>query len=363
VGFLLPAIASVPTGGVKVVFEYANQLAARGWTVHIAFPHLLAPDQLSRARASRGQRLRTRWSFLRRRLLRRHRPGWFRLDPRVGLHFTPSAEPGALPPAAAWVATAWRTAPWVALTAGARLYLVQSLETWDGPEEEVRATWRLPLRKVVIARYLEEYARGLGERSDYVPNGLDFEALGIDVPLGERSAPRVLMLFHDGAWKGSADGLAALEIARQTVPALQATLFGVPRRPAWLPAWIGYERRPTPQRLRALYNQAAVFLSPSRVEGWPLPPAEALACGCALVCTDIGGHREYADDGATALLAPPGDPAALGARLVRALRDPTLRLSLARAGNARIRGFTWARATDALEGVLRDALLAQPAKR
>jgi len=357
VGFLLPPGAAVPTGGVKVVFEYANALVTRGWTVRIAMPHLLDEDRLALARSSAWRRLRRQVAYHKRRLLGWHLPGgWFRLDPRIEVHLTPTAEPDLLPPADAWVATLWRTAPWVARTGGARLYLIQHLETWDGPEEAVRATWLLPLRKIVIARWLEDHARSLGEQSDYIPNGLDFEAFGVDAPMEGRGEPRVLMLFHGADWKGSADGIAALEAARREVPELSATLFGVPDRPASLPAWIAYQRQPTQLRLRELYNQASVFLSPSWAEGWPLPPAEAMACGCALVATDIGGHREYARHGATALLAPPRDPAALATQLLRALRDRELRLSLARSGNALIRGFTWARATDALEGVLRQAI-------
>lgn len=359
VGFLLPGAASTPVGGVKVAFEYANALVARGWTVRVAMPYLLDEEVIRRARATPWRRLRRRASYLNRRLRRGYLPRrWFRLDPRVEVRYLPTPEPRVLPPADAWVATSWRTAAWVARTGGARLYLIQGLETWDGPEAEVLGTWKLPLRKVVIARWLEEVARGLGEASHYVPNGLDFEAFGVDVALDARTSPRVLMLFHEADGKGSADGVAALEAARRQVPGLEATLFGVPGRPGSLPSWMGYERQPAQRRLRELYNASSIFLAPSWAEGWPLPPAEAMACGCALVATDIGGHREYARDGETALLAPPRDPPALAAQLLRALRDRELRLAVARAGNAFIRQFTWERATDRLEGVLREAIAA-----
>jgi len=364
VGFLLPGGARVPVGGVKVAFEYANALVARGWTARIAMPYLLDEALVLASRASAWRRVRRAASYLNRRRRREYLPGsWFRLDPRVDVRFVPTPEARYLPPADAWVATAWRTAPWVARTSGARLYLLQHLETWDGPEADVMSTWKLPLRKVVIARWLEDVARGLGERADYVPNGLDFEAFGLDVPPEVRPAARALMLFHGADWKGSADGIGALEAARREEPGLEAILFGVPARPAGLPGWIGYEQRPAQRRLRELYNAASLFLAPSWTEGWPLPPAEAMACGCALVATDIGGHREYARDGETALLARPRDPPALARQLLRALRDSALRISLARAGNAFIRRFTWERATDRMEAVLEEEIAARAAAR
>jgi glycosyltransferase involved in cell wall biosynthesis len=359
VGFLLPGTCEVPVGGVKVALEYANALVQRGWAVRVVMPLVRDREAVARLRASAWRRLRKGARFLARRWRGSYLPAkWFDVDGRVEMRFTLTPEARYLPPADAWVATSWRTAGWVAGYPGARLYLIQHLETWDGPEAEVLATWKLPLRKVVIARWLEATARGMGEDSVYIPNGLDFRAFGVDVAPEERSPDGVLMLFHKADWKGSGDGIAALEQARREHPGLRAVLYGVPDRPESLPAWIGYERQPTQARLRELYNQAAIFLAPSWTEGWPLPPAEAMACGCALVATDIGGHREYAHDGATALLAPPRSPQALAAHLVRLLGDRDLRVALARAGHDRVRRFTWEPAVDRLEQTLREAISA-----
>jgi len=94
------------------------------------------------------------------------------------------------------------------------------------------------------------------------------------------------------------------------------------------------------------------YLSPNWAEGWHLPPAEAMACGCAVVSTDIGGVRDYAEHEKTALLSPPGDPEALTKNLLRLLEDDNLRIQLAKAGHKRIQEFTWDRSTDLLEQFL-----------
>lgn len=65
---------------------------------------------------------------------------------------------------------------------------------------------------------------------------------------------------------------------------------------------------------------AAVLAVPSR---WPEPfgivGIEAMAAGRAVVASDVGGVREWLNDGETGLLVPPGDAAALAAALARAL--------------------------------------------
>ena len=48
--------------------------------------------------------------------------------------------------------------------------------------------------------------------------------------------------------------------------------------------------------LPALYSGATAFLMPSLYEGYGMPAAEARACGCRVVATDIRELREAAGD-------------------------------------------------------------------
>lgn len=77
-----------------------------------------------------------------------------------------------------------------------------------------------------------------------------------------------------------------------------------------------------------------------------------MACGCAFVGTDSGGPRDYADDGVTALLSPPGEDAPLIANLLRVVEDDELRGRLQSAGRSRIAGFSWDRTGDLMNRVL-----------
>lgn len=348
--FILPSVARFPTGGHKVVYEYANHLSDRGHSVTVVHPALEDTSVSWPKKAYHATRYALRG------ITHQYGPEpWFKLRPAVHVRWVPSLRDAHIPLADAVIATGWPTAEHVASYSPARgrkFYLLQSYESWWGPEPRVRATWQLPLHKIVIARWLEKIAAEMGESASYIPNGLDFQAFGCDVPVRERRRPQIAMLYHEDDIKGSTDGLKAMEIARRTVPDLTATLFGVYPPPENLPNWASYVRKPPQTRLRAIYNEATVFLGPSWTEGWPLPPAEAMMSGAALVCTDIGGHQEYAVHERNALLAPARAPEALGAALLRALTDHALRQSLAETALDDISRFTWTTAVDRFEAVL-----------
>lgn len=351
--FLLPQRGTKPTGGHRVVYEHANGLAARGHRVTVVHVSGLA---------YRFQPLKS---------VRRHLVGyakhglrgdwkpdaWFAVDPRVRLAWVPALRAIFVPDADACIATWWQTAERLAhfpRSRGRKFYLIQHLETWGGPAERVMATWRMPLEKIVIARWLEGIARDMGERARYVPNGLNFAGFGIDTPVAEREPGSVAMLYHPAEWKGSADGLQALERVRRHRPGLHAELFGVQPRPNALPAWIDYHCNPAQAEIRRLYNRSAIFLAPSHSEGWGLTASEAMMCGAAVVATDIGGHREFCVDGETALLVPARSPERLAASIERLIADQTLRRILAANAHAHVQQFTWERATGELERVLSD---------
>jgi glycosyltransferase involved in cell wall biosynthesis len=60
--------------------------------------------------------------------------------------------------------------------------------------------------------------------------------------------------------------------------------------------------------------------------------AEGMASGCAVICSAAGGAAELITEGHDALAHPPGDDAALAARIVELVRDPELRARLGRSG-------------------------------
>jgi len=339
-----------PAGGFKVVYEYANHLQARGHRVTVVHPRNLDPQPGVR------QKLKSLlWPYKIKWRDRGVAP-WFAMRPGVKLSLVADLGEQYIPDGDAIFATAYQTAFHVAgygSSKGRKFHLIQHHETWLGPEEEVNRTWALPLHKIVIARWLARLAREFGANGDvsYIPDGIDFSRFNLVTPIAARPR-RVAMLAHPFAWKGMADGLAALEIVRAQAPDMEATLFGAQPRPSELPAWVEYVENPAPDKLLTLYNSCAVFLHTSWAEGWGLPAAEAMACGCALVAAANHGVQDFSEHEITALHAPIKQPAALARQLLRAVCDDALRVKIAEAGHRRIQGYTWERAVDAMEALL-----------
>jgi glycosyltransferase involved in cell wall biosynthesis len=103
------------------------------------------------------------------------------------------------------------------------------------------------------------------------------------------------------------------------------------------------------------YQQADLFVLPSRRESFGLVLAEAMACGLPVVATTAGAIPEVVEDGLTGVLVPPGDPEAL-ANAVRSLLSNRPRMqAMGTAGAQRVRQrFTWDKvAQRVVEGYLK----------
>ena len=72
--------------------------------------------------------------------------------------------------------------------------------------------------------------------------------------------------------------------------------------------------------LAEVYRRAAVVLIPSGAEGFGLPVIEALACGAAVVASDIPALREAG--GPAAVYVPVGDVGAWSDAVAKLLADP-----------------------------------------
>lgn len=354
--FILPAYVTVPVGGFRIVYEYANRLTERGHKVRVA-------HSLNTLSVPITDRLRSR-SYWKNAFVTTPRDmpvPWFDLDARVesavyrNLSRLDVARNASAPQIV--VATSWRTAALAARIAlpGRGAYFIQHYETWDGTPSAIDATWRLPLSKIVIARWLAGKASELSPGADvaYVPNGIDFERFRRVVAFADRPPYRVGMLYHAYGWKGSHEGIQALELVRSRLPDVDIQLFGTDRRPRWLPQWCGYTEGLSGLALEQYYNSLRVFLHPSHREGWPLPPAEAMACGASLVAADNPGVLEYADDPARAVVVRRGDVEGFADAVTTLLMKPSHAEALAEAGYRHIRTYTWDRAVAAFESALR----------
>jgi glycosyltransferase involved in cell wall biosynthesis len=88
--------------------------------------------------------------------------------------------------------------------------------------------------------------------------------------------------------------------------------------------------------IAALLARARLFVLPSQTEGISLTLLEAQARGLPVVATQVGGTPEVVDAGATGLLVPARDPAALAQAIGAILSDPERGRQMGRAGRQRV---------------------------
>jgi glycosyltransferase involved in cell wall biosynthesis len=88
--------------------------------------------------------------------------------------------------------------------------------------------------------------------------------------------------------------------------------------------------------LPRIYADLDVVVSCSKNEGTPFTIIEAMAAGCPVVATRVGGVPDLLKDQATGLLVPPAQAAPLVAAILRLLGEPGLGQALARAAAAQV---------------------------
>jgi glycosyltransferase involved in cell wall biosynthesis len=342
INIILPFPVTKPVGGAKVMYEFANRLQALGHRVTVL-------HSLKRPfKEMRSPLWFKRFLFW---IRRAQRPHWFPLRPECRSLIVDEISDEFVPDGDLLLSTWWQMSYAVAGLSpqkGIRINLVQDFEHWSGQVPLVKDSYRLPLNHAAISRWLEQLIQTESRQPvQLLPLAIDTDRFYLQTALTDRFPFSVISLYSEEKRKGSQYTVQALELLKKSYPQLQAALFGVYPRPKQLPTWIQYHQRPAD--LAKIYNDHTVFMSASLGEGWALPPAEAMACGCAVVCTDIGGHADYAINEQTALLVPPENAIALANAVQRLFEQAALRIALSAQAEQFIKThFNWERSVEAL---------------
>lgn len=100
----------------------------------------------------------------------------------------------------------------------------------------------------------------------------------------------------------------------------------------------------------AVFSLAELYLYPSRLEAFPIPLTEAMACGTPIVTSNVNGLAEIVGD--AGLQADPESPEAIAAALTQMLDDEALRKELVEKGLQRVRRFSWKRSAESVQALL-----------
>lgn len=107
----------------------------------------------------------------------------------------------------------------------------------------------------------------------------------------------------------------------------------------------------TEEEKERLLNEAAIFVLPSRFEGWGIVVLEAAACGAPVVVSSIP-ELGYAVADKYGAAFRTGDPADLARVLLALSADPARRAAMSEAGRTAVERYTWERITDTYEQYL-----------
>lgn len=337
--FLFPSKAHKPVGGVKIALEYANRFAEDGYQVELLYPiHIYGKRGIFRRLydVMRYIKFRNRFSV----------NSWFPLNGKI--EETVLYDFRNLPDADIYICTSVETA--IALNSaeknhGARcFYFIQGFEDWNVTTDELLKTYQYPFTKIAIAPHLVEIVRKEGEECLLAPNGFDPKEFNISIPIESKEAATVSILYHTQETKDFKTGLKALEIAHEKHPELKALVFGAYPCEDTLPEWCDFYFNPDKATHNKINNRAAIYLGPSRLEGFCLTIGEAMMCGQAVVCTDIPGYTVLAHNNETALVSPVGDAQALAGNIITLIEQPDLRMQIARTGHEFIADYTYDKA-------------------
>lgn len=314
-------------GGHRDVFEHLGALAERGHEVEL-------------------------WSL-------GGPPTWFELKVPVRTFKNYDQLAAALEPIEAIkVATWWATAApvWEASAVhGIPVYFVQDIETSYYPDSlrlqsAVLASYRPEFRYMTISSWNREQLRATGIEATLIPPGIALENFR---PLedAERRADMVLALGRSNPLKNLPLTIAAWRALPEPRPEL--CLFGIEPELAPGDRGVRYVESPTDEEVNRLFNEATVFVQTSTHEGFCLPPLEAMATGCPVVCTDAHGNRDFCEDGVNCLM-PDQERRSVTDALARLLENAALREQFGSAGIRTAADYAWPRRIDALEQFLTD---------
>src|SRR4051812_26497747 len=309
-------------GGVKIVFEQAEQLAAHGFDVTIAT-------------LDEG-------------------PDWYDLE--VPLVTVPDFGGRNLPPADCYVGTFWSTVAAAHDTGlGIGAHLIQGYEgelaASDRERQRIEFVYGLKTVKIAVSPHLAETVRTrFGQPCRTVRNGIDgklFHDRGRPEP-GSKLRVAVPGPFEI-ACKGIPVTLRALaELRGEGHPLEVVRISASPQteQERALLAADEYHQRIPADAVAEVFRSCQLVVSASTgAKGFGLPPMEALASGCAAVLSDIPAYRDFGVavggwDEYCSFVAP-ADSEGFAAAIRELVDDEAKRHSLAAAGAALGRRYTW----------------------
>ena len=193
----------------------------------------------------------------------------------------------------------------------------------------------------------------------FIPTGVDLERFKPRTFVsGSQTATFVGRVEKSSRWKGIDQLVKAMQIVVEKFPEAKLEIVGggdAVDEYRELAKKLGLEKTvammgpKTGEDLVDAYRRSSVVVLPSvtDAEAFSLVLIEAMAMGCPVIGTNIGGTPQVIDNGVNGLLVPAKDPTALAKAITDIFSDGELACRIGEGGALKVRSFGWeARATE-----------------
>jgi polysaccharide biosynthesis protein PelF len=225
--------------------------------------------------------------------------------------------------------------------------------------EPAKILWKVLSRNVVqtlysvadlilpVCRANEEWEKKLGadpSKIKVIYNGVDTQRFKPMEISNQRDRPTVVSVARVDIFKDIVGLMQSIKYAREAIPNIQCLLYGGSidldyslrcekvLKSLQLQANFTFMGKTSQPELA--YNSGDIVAFTAITEGFPFAVIEAMACGKAIVASDVGGVREALDG--CGLLVRSRRPKEVGGAIVRLLQNEDLRDSLGRAALKRV---------------------------
>lgn len=265
-------------------------------------------------------------------------------------------------PCGVWMGGIQPQVPWSIMCHGADVQVVEAYGLGDrlrfDLDRVLGQSFRRATRVIVLSGAMQETVRALGAPETAmvrIRNGADRRLADWLVPQDVRARlqlpPESVYLLSVGRNtpnKGFEIGLKAFVNIARRFPNAYYVFVGqdTPQLRDMAIAYGIADRVRTCERLEgpdlwAVFQQAWLYVAPSRIEGLPLVGCQAIMAGLPLVATACAGHHEIVDEGQNGLLCPVDNAEALAEGLRILLDNEDLRHRLAHGSRLRRALYNW----------------------
>lgn len=337
INFIVPEVSR--TGGMNIIFQYANRLKERGHDVMLYSP--VIPFNLHKNQL--------KWYYLKyqvKSLFKWISSGENKLPDNIfpynfKIKFVPVMLNMFVRDADVSIATSWPTSYPVyhfSSSKGRKYYLIQDYEVWNSNVKLVDKSYTLPLKRIVCSKHMQDLLlEKFHSDSELIYIGLDRNRFDNKNKVYNK-LPVILIQDHSLSNKNVEGAIYTCGKLKLEYPDLTFRCFGF-KKYHLMPEYIEFTENPNDKGITKLYSEADIFLFSSKYEGFGSPPSEAMACKCAIVANKVAAIPEYSEHMKTAIHVDPDDKDGLYKGVKFLLDDPEMIPKISEAAYHHIREF------------------------